>query len=921
MGGPTASNKPGRSWIRYVLADAEDVRRRMLDRMRALFPNWNPNLEALEAGQDYATAFIDAFVHLSDVVAIYQDDHANQSFLRTASRESVLTGLAELVDYRPAPGVAASSLQVFLLAEDAVLEVPVGQQLEGPPDAKGQPLIYEVQHPLSASFAKNALRISGFDRSLRIFNAVGEPAAQYLRLAEEYSGLAAGTPLIFGTKNSQHHAVALAAFWLEDETTTIQWSAPATLEGVAPPIADLEILGKPEVDAVPVAAARADELRAGETWSRVENASLFSTNANEAGLLVSGGLMEPIVVRTGGATIHWDRPLTTSLRKSQTVVYRAFLVDQHVPGHMQPGFRIRSQRIPLGSGGAGVQPGDQLVIVDDIGALRVGVSAVANQWIYLSEPIIRRFYGLISVFRVRFDGVGANPSTPLLSNVLPSQTQQLSLATEIDGLEVGGEFILADGDSMSVHNLQSVAVFRGQTLVAFSPPTARPMALTSLRAWSRFALNMRPLGFDRSEAFTAPETTELTLVSPLNALEAGDYLVVSDAEHAEGVRVTRVSRGTAGLNVDFAPGLEHAYSIGDAVVHGNVAPIEHGATTVGELLGSGAKGTSRQTFELSKSPLTFVTDGSVEGGAKAAVDIWVDGRRLRQVRDLAESGPTDPHFVVKTQRDQRAQIMAGDGLHGMRLISGRDNVLATYRVGLGAEGNVDPRAITKAKPGPAGLESTFNALAAGGGEDREGVEEIRASTPLVTQTLDRAVSLEDYALLARAFAGVAKARADWQLDGLRRVVRLTVGAEGGERANLELKAALSDYLEARSSGSHRVSIVDFQPAPLRMVLRISVAADYRRAEVKSRFEQALRDEFFAYDARGFGEPAVLSRIYAMGEAFSGIDWLIAEAFHLEGSPSQVKNVVAISGDELITGGEAEDHDVGILVVHAQGGLE
>ncbi|WP_163434814.1 hypothetical protein, partial [Escherichia coli] len=63
----------------------------------------------------------------------------------------------------------------------------------------------------------------------------------------------------------------------------------------------------------------------------------------------------------------------------------------------------------------------------------------------------------------------------------------------------------------------------------------------------------------------------------------------------------------------------------------------------------------------------------------------------------------------------RAQITFGDSVHGLRPPTGTDNIVATYRVGAGVNGNVAAGSITRAPMGVGGIKSVLNPVAASGG--------------------------------------------------------------------------------------------------------------------------------------------------------------------------------------------------------------
>jgi predicted phage baseplate assembly protein len=229
------------------------------------------------------------------------------------------------------------------------------------------------------------------------------------------------------------------------------------------------------------------------------------------------------------------------------------------------------------------------------------------------------------------------------------------------------------------------------------------------------------------------------------------------------------------------------------------------------------------------------------------------------------------------------------------------------------------------------VESSRNSIAAAGGAGREGIETTRELAPMTVRTLDRAVSLSDYADLARTHAGIGKARADWGWEEGRRSILLTVATVDGAALPPALKESLRAHLESRRSPHHRLLIRDHRPWPVRLSLDIQVLPSFVQIETKRRVEEALGrglaaeggKGYFHFDRRGLGEDIFLSDIYAAVEGVRGVDNTVARAFHPETAtpPSEpILDRIRVPADALATGGHPTDALVGILQVRAAGGV-
>ena len=213
------------------------------------------------------------------------------------------------------------------------------------------------------------------------------------------------------------------------------------------------------------------------------------------------------------------------------------------------------------------------------------------------------------------------------------------------------------------------------------------------------------------------------------------------------------------------------------IVNLNVALASHGET-VTQILGSGSAAQPFARFELKQLPLTYRAAAG-EAGAAAEITLRVGDIEWTERPTLVGAAPSERAFVLATDAAGKLWARFGDGLMGARLPSGQNNVRATYRKGLGSAGNVRADSLSQLASRPLGLKGVANPAPALGGTDPEPESAARRNMPLATRTLGRVVSLLDYEDHARAFAGIAKARAEvLALRGGRTIV-LTIAAEGG----------------------------------------------------------------------------------------------------------------------------------------------
>lgn len=172
----------------------------------------------------------------------------------------------------------------------------------------------------------------------------------------------------------------------------------------------------------------------------------------------------------------------------------------------------------------------------------------------------------------------------------------------------------------------------------------------------------------------------------------------------------------------------------------NVALATHGKTVAGEVLGSGDAGQKNQSFVLKQGPLTYLSDDS-ELGASSTLSVRVDGVLWREVSSLLDQDGRSPCYVTSHADGGQVTVTFGDGEHGARLPSGQDNVVASYRVGSGPDGEVAAGALQLLLTRPTGLRSVANPLAATGAGSDAAAAALQEAVPLSVATLGRAVSL------------------------------------------------------------------------------------------------------------------------------------------------------------------------------------
>ena len=323
------------------------------------------------------------------------------------------------------------------------------------------------------------------------------------------------------------------------------------------------------------------------------------------------------------------------------------------------------------------------------------------------------------------------------------------------------------------------------------------------------------------------------------------------------------------LAVPFNPPLARPLDTWSAFVLGNIALSTHGEKVVNEVLGNGDASRTFQSFKLKKAPVTHVPDPKAPHGAASTLEVRVDGIRWHEVRSLFGQGPNDRVYVTQVDKDGVMTVQFGDGETGARLTTGRNNVTANYRQGLGLAGRVRAHTLTIPLDRPVGLKGSDNPAAAEGGAEAEPLEAIRDNAPNTVRTFDRVISLRDFEDAAREFAGVAKARAAWTWDGEERVVQLTVAGDADAPLGPTALGNLRDYLDARRDPHRRMKLENYQKVFVEIEIRIEPDPDHDAGKVQAAVIAAL-EAFFAFDTVDLGQPVQLSDVYSVVQGVDGV---------------------------------------------------
>jgi hypothetical protein len=370
--------------------------------------------------------------------------------------------------------------------------------------------------------------------------------------------------------------------------------------------------------------------------------------------------------------------------------------------------------------------------------------------------------------------------------------------------------------------------------------------------------------------------------------------------------------------VMLASPLNLSYECASVTLSANVVPATHGETARGVppnerdvILGSGDGAQAHLRFELKLPPgkrLTYLS-APTRDGVESTLEVYVSDVLWHPVPTLIDAKPTDHVYIVQTDDEGKTDVIFGDGIEGARPPTGRENVYARYRVGIGKAGNVKAGQISLLATRPAGVKEVNNSVAATGGTDPESRDQARGSVKFSVRTLDRLVGLQDYQDFARTFAGIGKARAKRDDGGI------TVWVAGEDRTSLEADSAvlgnLQKVLDEHDGSNVAIVVKLYTPLLITLEATVWISPDYLWEKVQPAIQAALY-ETFGFAQRDLGQTAALSEILAVIQRVPGVvhvqtthlaalteDQLIEQAKAQNNQPStEVKPIIAVEENQL-----------------------
>jgi len=391
--------------------------------------------------------------------------------------------------------------------------------------------------------------------------------------------------------------------------------------------------------------------------------------------------------------------------------------------------------------------------------------------------------------------VRSSPALVIASNEWPNfqpTPGQIDLGVHLPEIVSGSIVAVLAGDQMGAFTIAAVENVRRQdfgldrliTRLTVTGDDAIFAAVDLRTAEVLLDSQPLPLATVQANANSAPmlAMTFVPCDSTVPTLPLGRTTIAVGAQAS----VAHVIRSTT-------PGVDVTPTSGSTAVelHANVVSVTQRRSITGEVLGSGDAATPHQRFKLATGPLTFVESGEPVIAVKVAGAAW------RRVDSLTDCGPDDRAYEVRTNADGTGVVLFGDGIHGARLPTGRENIVASYAVGIGGAAPA-PGQLSTLLRAPVRLANAGNPLAGIAGRPREAPADARDAVPRRRCAGGRLVSLQDFRDFAGTFAGVAAASVEMLITPRGPLLAISVASEVGQQA-LTLDAAAAGDAEVAAA--------------------------------------------------------------------------------------------------------------------------
>jgi hypothetical protein len=813
---------------------------------------------ATHSARDPAVALLDAFAVVADVLTFYGERIVNEGFLRTSTETRSVMEMARALGYELPPGVAASTWLVFTVEQAAGAPPQViidpGVRVLSVPGQNERPQTFETVERIIARPEWN---------TLRPITVVPQPFtedAAELWVGIAQANLSSGDQLLFVSHDR------------ETNETSTRWDLRTVLGVTLYPAS-----GRAKVTLVPNGGSDLPLSSGGRVYLMSLKAGAFGNNApdyqampdnikNAAKFKDPANPNEWKDFALTGSSLYLDNlyskllPGTWMVLRESANTKLCWVDTVQIVGYANFTLTARSTVAELkgkaGGNAASVTAftrrgvlvlgqGDELRLVDRL--------LVNDHW---GTAILAPFPDVDPSLSNPFD----KEDQVALDGVVPGLHPDRTIM--VTGKRLRARVDASLGIRLLADNGVTVPYAKGEVLFVVSRPEP---AENNQTRWRLIDAG----GFEGSADLVPSDVA-------LEPAEANDPFI------AEVMTIAAVVQTPIRTTLQLTAPLKYWYDRATVTLSGNVAIATHGET-VAEALGSGDGSQANQRFTLKRSPLTWVS-AATSTGRLSTLEIRVDGVLWHEALSFHDQALNARVYLTQQDEQGRTTVVFGDGIHGARLPSGLENVVARYRIGTGLAGEVGSGKIMLFQTRPLGLRAVTNPLSAVGAEDPATGATAKTDVPESVLTLDRVVSITDYKTFAHTFAGIGKARAAFLRKGEAQRVHLTLALADGmpTPADSPILGYLRSALDAVRDTTTLVEMAGHRRQWFRLAAKLRIKHGFLFDNVKAAASEAMT-KAFSFDRRAFGQDVSAAEIVALLQGVPGVEAVDLDGLETKGS--------------------------------------
>jgi hypothetical protein len=844
---------------------------------------------------DLSIALLDSWATIADVLTFYQERIANEGFLTTATERRSVLELARSIGYELRPGVAAGTYLAFKLDESKgspkKIAIEAGLKVQSIPGKDETPQVFETSEDIEARQEWNQIKPRQVQKqdaamALRLGQAVFKGTATKIRPGDGLLFIVGGSPKAFRIAKG----VEIDA---EKQLTKVAFDAmiDAVSDDPKPPITFIGEGAIIDAESNFTSDDLKEILQAKETWTESEL---------EAKAQLEGWSLDVIIDAINSLAGKEEETLNGvyALRIKSGVFGQTAPAWSSLPPEMRYPYKF-----PRPSDSRGVIGGPGGVI----GATNPPDPVpppYPHDWDKDGTPVNKNSQG--NPYEVDENLIyldNTYPSVPPESWVVLKQGSLQSSAFRISATREDSltEFALSgkatglilDKDFKDFKWVDAESGVEGNTETTASAQLANfDFRKTTVYSQpEKLILAEVPVGH---ELVPGPKIVLEKMVGWMH--EGQSLMIEGELASQPGIikrEIASIDTIVHNLKTDLlttinlpsSSPLKYTYRLDTVTLNANVAKATHGETKE-EAIGSGDPTQRFQSFQLKQSPLTFVPDSSPKG-AKSTLEVRIDKVKWWETTSFENLSESDMAYITRTSNEAKTSIILGDGINGRLPPSGIENIRAKYRVGIGTDGLLDAEKLTLLMKRPLGVKSVTNPIATTGAADPEELGDARKNAPRTALTLDRIVSLKDFADFAQGFAGVGKATSYEIEFGGGRVVLVAIASSEGNTVDTtdELYTKLHEAIEKQKDPTTTFLLKSYHKMGFNVRAKILVSVDMEFEDVKQDVEEALKAAF-SFEKRDFGQAVTLSEVMSLIQSVEGVKAVDIDSLHDSNSTSE-----------------------------------